>query len=52
MVAKAERRRVRVREVADLLAAVVVREVAAALDEGAVAAGSGAVERRPLDATV
>jgi len=28
------------------------REVAAALDEGAVAAGLGAVERRPLDATV
>ena len=51
MVAKAERRRVRVREVADLLAAVVVH-AAAALDEGAVAAGLGAVERHLLDAIV
>jgi hypothetical protein len=42
---------VRVREVADLLAAVVVR-AAAALDEAAVAAGLGAVERRLLDGTV
>ena len=49
MVEKVECRRVRVQVVADLLAAAVVR---AALGEGVVAAGLGAVERRLLDGTV